>query len=668
MNRKERRAAQSQGGASAEAQAFFQQGAALHAIGKLAEAEAIYRRILDSEPRHADSLHAMGLIALAVNQPQIAEDFIRRAIAINGKVAAYHNNLALVYNQLGRQNEAVASFGQAIRLDPNNPETHNNLGVVLDGLEKSERALACYNHALALKPDYTSAWYNKGNALLKRGDLAGASACFEKALDLRPGYVEAWNNLATVFKAQGRLKEALVAAEKALELKPDHVEAVINRGTILQEIGRLGEAETCLRQAIGLKPDNILAWSNLGPVLNELGRPAEAEAACRRALELDPHLAEAYNNLGAALDDQDRGAEALELYEKALALRPEMPKIWFNLGNSAAKRKDIPLALTHLDKAIALNGNYAEAHWNKAFIQLLAGNWAEGWRESEWRWRLKSFEPYPYIGPLWDGCDLSGKTILLHCEQGMGDSLQFIRYAPLVKAKGGRVLLACPTPLAALFSTAEGIDEILPAGAMPTHDAHAPLLSLPSIFGTTPDTVPAKIPYLWADKAKTAVWRERLAGIAGLKVGLVWAGNPNYKMDRLRSPRLEPLLPMLDVPGAHFFGLQQGDGRRDLEGRAMPPNFTDLAGDIHDFADTAAIMANLDLVISSCTAPAHLAGALGRPVWIMLTKEADWRWMLDRPDSPWYPTARLFRQAVAGDWAAVVAAMKDALADDSRIG
>jgi hypothetical protein len=334
-------------------------------------------------------------------------------------------------------------------------------------------------------------------------------------------------------------------------------------------------------------------------------------------------------NLGNALRDLGRLAEAYPCYERALALRP----------------------------------GFGDARYNLAFAQLLDGDYARGWATYAARWDTRKLTGHrrSFTAPTWDGADPTGRTILVYAEQGMGDVLQFCRYLPLVRARGARTVLLIDgvwQQLAPVLRNLDGVDQLaLDVAEVARIDAQCALLDLPHLLGTTLATVPAHIPYLAVDPAR----HPPLADTGLPRIGLVWAGNPNFPRDHLRSPRLPALLPLLEVPGLSWFALQMGDGRRDLEGRAMPARFTDLAPSLGDFADTAAVMAELDLVITSCTATAHLAGALGRPTWVLLPAAPDWRWLLAREDSPWYPTVRLFRQPQAGDWAALVERVRDEL-------
>ncbi len=360
-----------------------------------------------------------------------------------------------------------------------------------------------------------------------------------------------------------------------------------------------------------------------------MGRFAEAEACHRRAIALDPDFIEAHYNLGIALKDQRRIDDALGCFDTVLVKNPD-----------------------HVD-----------AHWDRALAWLVAGDFARGWPEYEWRWRLAEHAPRELSQPLWDGGDLDGRTILLHAEQGMGDSIQFARYAPLVAARGGRVLLECQPPLVRLFESLDGVGEIIPqGGVLPAFDTHAPLLSLPGILGTTGGTISCDIPYLSADRGRAEQLRDQLTALTGgLKVGLVWAGKPSHKNDHNRSLEFESLVGLLGLRDIFFFSLQFGPRSGDLRAAGCDGLITDLSESIKDFADTAIVLEVLDLLITVDTSPAHLAGALGKPVWVLLPYVPDWRWLLDRDDSPWYPSLQLFRQDRPNDWSKPLRRLAEAL-------
>jgi hypothetical protein len=407
--------------------------------------------------------------------------------------------------------------------------------------------------------------------------------------------------------------------------------------------------------------------SNLGAVLAERGRLDEASGWYSRAITERRDFADAHNNLGATLVKLDRATEAEALHRRAISLKPDFADAHYNLGVALHDQGRFDEALASYDEAARLNPELVDARWNRAFLLLTMGRYAEGWREHEWRWRRKQQPPRSFPQPLWRGEPASGRTILLHNEQGTGDTLQFMRYAPLVAAGGARVLLQVQRPLQRLVrgSVDRAIEVLGEGDVLPPFDLHSPLLSLPLACATSLDAIPATVPYVAVDPAIAARWRERIGPDGGPRVGLVWAGNPQHKNDRNRSIALERLLPLIGAVEARWFSLQVGERAGDLA-RLAPDRVTSLADQLTDFAETAGAIDNLDLVITVDTAVAHLAGALGKPVWILLPAVPDWRWLLERGDSPWYPTARLFRQPARGDWDSVVAALHEAFAGKKK--
>jgi tetratricopeptide (TPR) repeat protein len=492
-----------------------------------------------------------------------------------------------------------------------------------------DEAVACCRQALELKPDYAEAYNNLGNALRDLGKLDGAIACYRRALELKPDYAEAHNNMGVAFRDLGKLDGAIACYRRALELTPDYAGAHSNLGVALLDQGKLDEAVACYRRALELKPDYAGAHYNLGNALNDQGTLDEAVACYRRALELKPDYAEAYNNLGNTLRDQGTLDEAVACCRRALELKPD----------------------------------YVEAHLNQSLISLLTGDFERGWAEYEWRWKTKQCQRRDFSQALWDRQPLEGRTILLHAEQGLGDTIQFVRYAPLVKQARARVLVECQKPLVRLLAGCRGVDALIGRGDdLPPFDTHAPLLSLPGIFRTSLGTIPADVPYLFAEPGLVKHWQQELGGIAGFKIGIAWRGSPEHRNDRARSIPLSCFESLAGLPGAHFFSLQKGVGVGELQEASGRFPVTELGSRLEDFTDTAAVLRNLDLVIACDTAVAHLAGALGVPVWVALPFVPDWRWLLNRSDSPWYPTMQLFQQKKLGDWAGVFGEIKTALA------
>ena len=598
--------------------------------GRTAEAERNCRLILSVEPGHAQTLHLLGLIEHQQGHIEVAIEHLRAAIAHNRRDPAFHHNLGNILGECDRKAEALTCYERALALAPNSVDTLYNLGNTCHELGHIEQAVGHFERALRLRPDAIELHNNLGSALQDLGRLDEAILCYRHALALRPDAVDVLDNLAGALRENGQLEEARTSYNRALALKPDRIESHIGLGLVLREMGRVQDAVIHYERALACAPDNAETHINLGVALVELSRPVEASSHYRRALAVQPDRAETYNNLGIALERQDRYAEALDCYERALRLRPD----------------------------------YAEAHFNRAHALLVTGNFEAGWQEYEWRFAVARYDRN-FDRPLWSGEALAERTILIHAEQGFGDTLQFVRYVPLVAERGGRIVLEVPRPLVSLVGTVAGLPRVVAAGdQLPEFDCHCPLLSLPRIFKTRLATIPDAVPYLSVPVEVSAAWTERVAGLSGLNAGIVWSGSLVGVVDR-RPIDLRFLQPLLQAPGVNWFSLQVGEHSRDinlLEGLAI----TDLSPWLVDFAATAAAVSQLDLVITIDTSVAHLAGALGRPTWVLLPYNCDWRWLRRRDDSPWYPTARLFRQKQPGDWAGVVGDVGAALAQFRR--
>lgn len=557
-----------------------------HQHGRLVEAEQLYRRILDQQPGNPQALQLLGVVNHQQGRSDVAVELISRALALRPNWPQAYSNRGEALRVLGKLDEAIADHQRAIVLEPRQAQTHYNLGVAAKDKGDLDSAIAAYRQAIALKPDYAKAHGNLGNALREKKQLDEAITACRRAIELKPDFAEAFNNLSAAYRDAERYDEAIAACRQALALQPSFPEAHLN----------------------------------LGNALRDTGLEVEAVAAYRQAIALRPALAEAYTNLGTVLKDLGRLDEAVDAARRAVALQPDSP----------------------------------EAHYSLAFVLLLRGDFAEGWVEHEWRWLFKDFPAHRWTSskPQWDGSDLAHRTILLYCEQGYGDILQFIRYAPLVAQRGGRVLAMCPAELHRLFRCIPDVTQWIAFDEpLPPFDVQCPLMSLPLAFGTTPETIPCSIPYLKADAGDVERWRARLAHEPdGLKVGLVWAGRPTHKNDRNRSLPLAMLAPVAGIPNVNFYSLQKGGPSSQTKSPPGGMTLVDWTDELNDFADTAALVANLDLVISVDTAVAHLTGALGTPVWLLAPHVTDWRWPPGSEDSPWYPTMRLFRQRAPNEW------------------
>jgi len=500
----------------------------------------------------------------------------------------------------------------------------------------------------------------RGLACHQAGRLEEAEAIYQSVLKEEPANADAHHLLGLVASHQGRYQLAEERIREAIALNPLAPFYHNNLGNVLQALGRFQEAVVSYRDALRLDPAYVEPHSNLGPALDALGRHAEAVAAGLEAVRRRPGWAEAYMNLGNSLAKLNRYEEAEAAYREAARLRPGYAEAYSNLGNAVLEQGRVEEAAGCFEEALQLDPANGVAHWNRGWLRLLQGDYERGWQEYEWRWVTGNAAPRSFRQPVWDGSCLWGATILLHAEQGLGDTVQFIRYAPWVKQAAGRVVVECQARLAPLVATVSGVDEVVPAGAeLPPFDTHAGLLSLPRIFGTRVETVPAAVPYFTVAPERLERWRARLAGVRGFKVGLVWAGSPTHKNDRSRSLPLSALAPLAEAPGVAWFSLQRGPQAAELRAARLP--ITNLEEDDNDAMDTAAIIMNLDLVIAADTMVAHLAGALARPVWTLLAYMPDFRWMLGREDTPWYPTMRLFRQPRPGDWAAVIERVREEL-------
>ena len=428
--------------------------------------------------------------------------------------------------------------------------------------------------------------------------------------------------------------------------------------------GRLDDATDLYRGILAREPGNADIHNSLGIVLAVGRRLPEALAAFNQALALDPNHGMARNNLGNVHRELGDLAASAACYRETLQRNPDHALAHSNLGMVLHEEGRLEDAIVHFERAISLQPEYAEARLNLSLVRLLLGDFARGWREFEWRWRVPGFEPAArgFAQPRWQGGKLGGARILLHAEQGVGDTLQFLRYVPLVAARGGRVVLRVQPELARLLAGLEGAETVLRTGdPLPEFACHCPLLSLPSVFQTDLPSIPQGIPYVRPDPQDAARWRTTLGNMAGLRVGLVWSGRPEHRWDRHRSLPMEFLEPLARVRGASFVSLQKGPAAADTASALHGMGIRDIGGQLRDFADTAAAIDPLNLVITVDTAIAHLAGAMGKKVWVLLAKVPDWRWLLDRADSRWYPSARLFRQPAAGDWHSVIDEVKIAL-------
>lgn len=642
-----------------------------HAV--LTELRRLLSGRLDVGPHAAaaEQLSTQGVALAERGHLDEAVALFQKAIVLAPLFADAYNNLGSAYSRLGRHDQAAAQYRLAIRRNALYPEAYSNLGIALSNLGEHEDASRAFRQAVKQRPDWALAHLYWGNSLASLDRWPEALARFQEAARLDPADENIQLNLAIAQRETNRLDESAATLERLLDNNPNHVDALNNLAVTYCRREMFERALECLGQAVRRNPDFAAAYNNLGITLAHLRRYEEAIDAYRRALAIQPDHAEAYSNLGISLTLEGRHEEALASFGKALSLRPNYPEALNNQG-IALKEIGRPLeALAGYEQALALKPDYADAHLNRAFARLQRGEFEPGWQEYEWRWKHKPGRRRRFAQPEWDGSPLEGKSILLDCEQGLGDTLQFIRYATLVYQRGGRVVVRCPRALAKLLGRTSGIDQLVTdQDDLPAFDYHVALMSLPRVLRTTLDTVPNQVPYLFADPMLIEHWAAVTDAIRGIKVGINWQGNSRYQGDRNRSLPVASMAPLADAPDVCLISLQKGPGREQLAQLDGRFRVRDLVGADFDeangaFMDTAALMMGLDVIVTSDTAIAHLAGALGRPVWVALPYSADWRWLADRNDSPWYPTMRLYRQTARGDWRDVFGRMRD---DLTRMG
>ena len=562
-------------------------------------------------------------------------------------------------HQAGNAYEAASHYKRVLAVEPENADALNLLSVVFYSAGEHALAADLAGKAAAIQPDFYAAHINHGNALQALGHLDEAVAAFHTALTLEGGEPAAASNLASALNALGRHEEALDNCIAALNVAPDLAAAHNNMGIALSGLGKRDEAARCYEQALVANPDFAEAHFNLGASLLEQGELVQAVEHQTRAVLLDPGDAKKHCSLGIAQQTLGDMPAALTSYRNAVELDPQYTDALSNMGLALQAMGRLGEAEEVLRGVLALEPDSADLHWNLALCLLQKGAFAEGWREYEWRWENPDFTTprRDFPQPVWRGEPLDGRTILVHAEQGMGDTLMFARYLPLVAARGGSVVLECRAPLAPLLAQAGGVDRVVAHGErLPAFDCHVPLMSLAHIFATTLETVPADGPYIAPPPDRRAP--ACIAAAPGLKVGFAWSGSTTFKANHLRSCAAEDFAALFEVPGVSFFSFQVGERAGEFGGIAHFDRVHDMAPQLADFADSAAAVAELDLIVSVDTALVHLAGAMGKPAWVLLAASASYLWLSGREDSPWYPSLRLFRQQSWADWGGVFARVR----------
>jgi tetratricopeptide (TPR) repeat protein len=620
---------------------------------RAADGAALLSRVFDIDPDHAPALVTLGDALAVKGEHEGAVAAFQRALRRRPDDALLHNKLGVALGELTRFDEAEAAYRRAIGLDAQLTRACFNLAVALAEQGRLAEAEDTYRSVIAREPAYRGAWLNLGNVLVDQNRPGEAVAAYRRALDADPNDVGLLCNLGGALYRQGLLEDAIVQYRRAIVLVPDNIAALRVLGLVLHEARHLHEAAEVYRQTFALDPADHMIATNLGACLSDLGALDDAIAACEQALLLKLDHAPAYTNLGIIFEKQERVADAVAAHRCAVAADPAYAKGHANLAVALRNAGEIDEALAVSRRAVALNPEQPLAQYNHAHFLLMNGDFANGFEAYRWRRKCKTLSDGDptFSEPEWQGEPLEGRTLLVFAEYGLGDAMHFVRYLPMVTAKGGRIILQVQPALAALLRQLPDVTVIPRGEPLPPFDLQLPLMSLPRIFGTTLDNIPADIPYLHPDPEKLLRWRAALGRGTRLKVGVVWAGNPKHKGDRQRSLSAEAVLPRLVMPGLQLYSLQKEPRPEDgAVLAALGNDVIDLAPMLGDFADTAAAIAALDLVIAVDTSVAHLAGALGRPVWMLTPYALDWRWLRDREDSPWYPTMRLFRQRRPREW------------------
>ncbi len=622
--------------------------------GRLPEAELMYRRALEMDPNNPDALHLCAIVVHQSGRNSLSLQLIDSAVRCCPENPDFLNSRGNVLQALMRHEEALASYDKSLSIKSDHAGVLSNRGNVLQALIRHEEALASYDKALSITSDSAGTLYNRGIALEKLKRFEEALVSYDKALANKPDYAEALGNRGNTLQALKRYDEALISYDKALAIKTDYVSAFFNRGSALRALNRYDEAIFSYDMALAIKPDHAEAWYDRGVALEKLKRHDEALTSYDRALSIRPDYAEVLSDRGNSLLALGRYGEALISYDSALLIRPNYVEALCNRGNVLCAMEHYDEALASYDKAISFQPDYSAARWNSSLCRLRLGDFERGWREYESRWEcLLPHAKRNCVQPLWIGDkEISGKTILLHAEQGLGDTIQFARYAQEVAQRGANVILEVQPLLKSLFADMPGVHLVLSRGdPLPEFDFHCPLLSLPLALDTTLGRVPARIPYLSVESKTVTGWRAKLARRNEKLVGVCWRGNASYVHDAARSIPFAHFAPLLSVPGVRFISLQKEllEQEREL---AETLSLTHLG---LDFKNTAELVAALDLVVTVDTVWAHWAGAVGTPFWVLLSRVPHWVWLLDRADSPWYPSAKLLRQSRNGDWNSVVA-------------
>jgi len=628
-----------------------------HQEGQFEQAKQLYEKILAIDENNISVLHYLGLIFHQLGDSKQAIALLKKSVSLNPDYMLAYNNLGIAYMEDNQLDKAIDCYEKALQLNPNYAACYYNMGSCYHRKQQLTQAISCYEQALFLNPNYPEAHYNLG-MIYQEHQPELAISCYEKVLAIQPHYAQAYLNLAVIYLKQENYATAILYYEKVLAIFPDYAEAQCGLGNVSLKQKDFLKAISYYEKSLQLQVNNPDALCGLGTVYLEQAQFDLAIKHFKKTLQLNPNYIEAQRNLGLVYDKQDKLEEALLCYTQTLQLDENHEIACCEIANIYLKQHKVEAALSHYEKALKINSNYAIAHYNFAFALLLIGDYQRGWQEYEWRWlanqKILPAKKFP-TAQQWQGESLTNKTILLYTEQGLGDAIQFIRYAELVSKLGAKVIIQCQPALKTLFLPLKSIYKIITTNEiLPAFDVFSPLMSLPRLFNTTLQTIPAPTPYLQGNKKlgfSFPLDKEKL------NIGFVWAGNPLHGNDKHRSIDITHFQTLTQLIAVQFYSLLVGDKRSDLTKIIFANPVIDIGKEVVDFSDTAAVIEKLDLIICVDTSVAHLAGALNKPTWLLLPFAPDWRWLLERDDSPWYPSMKLFRQTQRGDWAGVFQAV-----------
>jgi tetratricopeptide (TPR) repeat protein len=651
------------------AAAFLQQG-------QLNQAQSLLESYLKVQPRHLETLNALALVTMQTEQYEKAVEYLTKAISVKPKVAGLHSNLGNAYQQLGMLQEALGAYRKAIQLDPRFAQAFYNRGHVFQSLGDLENALDSFDKAVVIQPEYADAYNSRGIVLQLLNRTQEAMAGYQEAIRLSPGHAKAHANLGDLFSSLKQYDNALAHYDLALLHQPKYIKALSNKGVLLQQLNQFELALECFDQILQSNPQSWEALSNRAVTLQKMRLLEDAAKTLMDAIGINPNQANLYNNLGNILGELGRFNEALDQFDRAIAISPIDTSALINRGIALQEMGDLSKSIDFFDRALKLEPENPEAHWSKSVSLLLSGEFDLGWHEFEWRWQRQHVlnQQTHSDKPLWLGdASLEGRTILLHGEQGLGDVLQFCRYASAITKRSARVILEVPPPLLELCRTLDDVHQVIALGTATELeiDYQCPLMSLPHAFKTSFTNPPPNTPYLKIDPTKAAFWKAKLGEKKHVRIGLVWSGGFRAELPELwgvNSRRNIPLelLATLNTTNVQFVSLQKGElAQRELtQLQKNPCNsffITDFTEEFNDFSDTAAVIDNLDLIISVDTSTAHLAAALGKPVWMLNRFDSCWRWQRTGKETFWYPTMKIYRQHSWQDWSLALKELKSDL-------